>query len=408
MSTPGEAENTYGRWPDDDQRKGRRRRDVQAAAARGLRQGRKGMDQMTELAGRAGRQVGVLQGGGGRREMGHRGGGGEHERAMVPEATFSSYYGRPVVKPSPWKADIPAYFFLGGTAAGSSLLGAGADFTGRPALRRAGRVGALVGILLSMVALIHDLGRPSRFLNMQRVVRPTSPMSVGTWILSLYGPLAGLAALSEAVAEVVDPVKLKALPPVLRGPARLLTSIGRPAGIGAAMVAPAVASYTAVLLSDTATPSWHDAHEQLPFFFVGSAAAASGGLGMIAAPVDQAGPARRMAVGGVLLEIAADQRMEAAMGLTAEPMHQGKAGTFLRIAKSLNVMGATGTMLLGRRSRTASAISGAALMAGSALTRFGIFEAGQQSARDPKYTVVPQRERLDHQKRLDQLEATHG
>ncbi len=305
---------------------------------------------------------------------------------MVPEATFTSYYGRPVVKPSPWKADIPAYFFLGGVAAGSSLLGAGADLTGRPALRRAARLSALAGIGLSMVALVHDLGRPSRFLNMQRVVKPTSPMSVGTWVLSLYGPLVGLAATAEASGL---------LPGTLRGPARLLASTGRPAGIGAALVAPVVASYTAVLLSDTATPTWHDAHRHLPFLFVGSAAAASGGLGMIAAPVGQAGPARRMAVGGALLEFAVDQRMEAAMGLTAEPLHQGRAGTYLLIAKALNTIGVAGVVLLGRRSRTASVISGAALMAGSAFTRFGIFEAGQQSARDPKYTVVPQRDRLD-------------
>ena len=106
---------------------------------------------------------------------------------MVPEATFTSYYGRPVVKPSPWENDIPAYLFLGGLAAGSSLLGAGADLTGRPALRTTGRIGALAGISLSMVALVHDLGKPSRFVNMLRVAKPTSPMSVGTWILTAYG-----------------------------------------------------------------------------------------------------------------------------------------------------------------------------------------------------------------------------
>jgi hypothetical protein len=386
MSTPGEAENTYGRWPDDDRHKGRRRRDVQAAAARGLRQGR---DQLGDLIGvteRAGRATGSPAGGRG---------GGEGERAMVPEATFTSYYGRPVVKPSPWKADIPAYLFLGGLAAGSSLLGAGADLTGRPALRRASRLGALAGISLTFGVLVHDLGRPSRFLNMQRVVKPTSPMSVGTWVLSAYGPLAGLAAISE-LSQLSKTAEMSGLlPRWLCGPARLLGATGRPAGIGAALIAPVVASYTAVLLSDTATPTWHDAHRHLPFFFVGSAAAAAGGLAMIAAPVDQAGPARRMAVGGVLVEIVADQRMEAAMGLTAEPLHEGTAGTYLRIAKVLNVIGTAGAVVLGRRSRIASVISGAALVAGSAFTRFGIFEAGQQSARDPKYTVVPQRARLD-------------
>src|SRR5450756_2112732 len=101
--------------------------------------------------------------------------------------------------------------------------------------------------------------------------------------------------------------------------------------------------------------------------------------------VGQAGPARRMAVGGALLEFAVDQRMEAAMGLTAEPLHQGKAGSYLQIAKVLNTIGVAGVLLLGRRSRIASVISGTALTAGSAFTRFGIFEAGQQSARDPKY-----------------------
>ena len=38
--------------------------------------------------------------------------------------------------------------------------------------------------------------------------------------------------------------------------------------------------------------------------------------------------------------------------------------------------------------------AGALLAAGVPLARFGVFEAGMASARDPKYTVVPQRERL--------------
>ncbi|MCW2492188.1 MAG: polysulfide reductase, partial [Frankiales bacterium] len=80
------------------------------------------------------------------------------EHQMVPDATFTSYYGRPVVKASPWEADIPAYLFLGGLAAGSSLLGAGADLTGRAGLRKVGRIGALAAISASFVALVHDLG----------------------------------------------------------------------------------------------------------------------------------------------------------------------------------------------------------------------------------------------------------
>ena len=320
---------------------------------------------------------------GGRRRKG-RGGA---ERSMVPPAEFTSYYGRPIVKASPWENDIPAYLFLGGLAAGSSLLAAGADLTGRPALRRTGRSASLVGLVLSMVALVHDLGRPERFHHMLRVAKPTSPMSVGTWILTLYGPFAGLAAASEARGL---------LPRRLRDGlvGRLLGLSGRPAGLVAAVVAPAVASYTAVLLTDTATPTWHDMHEHLPFVFVGSACAAAGGLGMVAAPVDQAGPARRLAVGGALLELAVEHKMESAMGVTVEPLHDGHAGSLMRASKALTTAGALGAALLGGRSRTAAVASGAALLAGSACLRFGVFEAGQESTKDPKYVVVPQRERL--------------
>lgn len=300
---------------------------------------------------------------------------------MVPEAEFTSYYGRPVLKASPWTADIPAYLFLGGLAGGSALLGAGADLTGRPALRRSARLGAFGAIGLSLGALVHDLGRPSRFANMLRVLKPTSPMSVGTWILTGFGPLAGVAAAAE-------------VPGVLPRPLRpLVGAAARPAGLGAALLGPAVASYTAVLIADTATPTWHEGYRELPFVFVGSAAAAAAGFGLLTAPPEQTGPARRLAVGGAILELGAAHRREASMGIAAEPLHEGRAGTYLQASKALTVAGVIGSVL-GRRSRAASAVSGAALMAASACTRFGIFHAGQESARDPRYTVVPQRERL--------------
>lgn len=322
---------------------------------------------------------------------------GGAERSMVPPAEFTSYYGRPVVKPSPWEADIPAYLFSGGLAAGSSLLAAGADLSGRPALRRSGRLMALAAVGFSGAALVHDLGRPSRFLNMLRTAKPTSPMSMGTWILSTYGPFAGLAAIAEAVDLLPGGHR--------RGALALASSLGRPAGLVAGLTAPPLAAYTSVLLSDTATPSWHEAWRELPFVFVGSAAAASGGWGMLSTPVAQAGPARRMALGGAVLELAAEQRMERSMGVTAEPLHQGTAGRLMRLAKALTAAGAAGSLLAGR-SRAVAALSGAALMAGSACTRFGVFEAGQASAKDPRYTVVPQRERL--QQRLQQARNGHG
>jgi len=242
-------------------------------------------------------------------------------------------------------------------------------------MRRNGRLAALAALTGSFYFLVHDLGKPSRFYNMLRVAKPTSPMSVGTWILTAYGPFMGLAGVSE-------------LPGL-----RWLRPLARPAGLAAAAVAPAVASYTAVLLSDTATPAWHDAHRELPFVFVGSAAAASGGLQLVLSPLPETGPARRFALAGAVLELAAEQRMEQSMGLSAEALHEGVAGRWMRAARALTSAGA-GLGLVSRRSRALSAVAGAALVAGSVCTRFGVFEAGQQSARDPRYTVVPQRERL--------------
>jgi len=316
-----------------------------------------------------------------------RGGKGGAEQVMVPEADFTSYYGRPIVKPAPWEKDIAYYLFTGGVAAGSSLLGAGADLTGRPGLRRVARLGSLGSLGLSIGFLVHDLGKPSRFLNMLRVAKLTSPMSVGTWILSIHGPFAALASGAEVVSML--PASWQRI-----GPLRLVAALGRPAGLVGALPAPPVAAYTAVLLADTATPAWHSAHEELPFVFCGSAAAASGGLGLLGAPLAEAGPARSFAVGGAAVKIVAERRMEQSMGLSAETLHHGTAGRWMRAATALTYGGAAGA-LLGRRSRVLSMVSGAALLAGSLCTRMSVYEAGLASARDPKYTVVPQRERAN-------------
>ncbi len=312
---------------------------------------------------------------------GGRGRGRRGEQPMVPDAEFSSYYGRPVLKEAPWGPDIPTYLFLGGLAGGSSLLAAGADLTGRPALRRSARLGALGAITLSLAALVHDLGRPSRFLNMLRTAKPTSPMSMGTWLLSAYGPAAGAAAASEFSSLLPGPL------------GRVARALGRPAGLSAAALGPAVASYTAVLISDTATPTWHDGYRQMPFVFVSSAAIAAGDWGMLTSPCSELDPARRLAIGGAALEILTETRMEQEMGMAAETLHTGTAGAVVRTAKVLTTLGAA-TAVYSRRSRVAARVSGVALMAASALTRFGIFYAGQASARDPKYSVVPQAERV--------------
>jgi Polysulphide reductase, NrfD len=296
------------------------------------------------------------------------------EPRMVPEPEFTSYYGRPILKQPVWKQpDVPVYLFLGGVAGASAVLAEGAALTGRPALRRVARLAAAAGSALGAGWLVHDLGRPERFLNMLRVFKVTSPLSVGSWILSAFSTFAGAAAASEVTGR--------------------LPVAGRLAGAGAGVLGPALVTYTAALLGDTAVPAWHEAHRELPFVFAGSAAAAAGGVAMLAAPVDEAGPARRMAVAGATLELAATERMVRQLGLVGEPYHKGQPGLLLKTARALTI-GGVALSPFSRCSRIVSALAGGSYLAGSLLTRFGVFQAGLASAGDPKYTVVPQRERL--------------
>ncbi|SCL26779.1 Polysulphide reductase, NrfD [Micromonospora inyonensis] len=320
--------------------------------------------------------------GGRRGRRGRRGG----EEVAVPPVEFTSYYGRPIVKAPVWRWDIPAYLFTGGLAAGSSLLAVGGQVTGRPVLRRAGRLVALGGVGASAFFLVHDLGRPGRFHHMLRVAKVTSPMSVGTWILAVFGPAAGVAAVAEAASWLPS----RGVWRLARG---VLPPVGRGAGWVAAVTAPVLATYTGVLLANTAVPSWHEAYPELPVVFAGSALASGAGVGLLAAPVGQAGPARRLAVAGAALELVGAHRVETRLGLLSEPYRVGVAGRLLRVGRVLTAAGVVGA-LLGRRSRVVSAVSGAALVAASVATRFGIFHGGVASARDPRYTVVPQRERL--------------
>ncbi|RCG30187.1 polysulfide reductase [Sphaerisporangium album] len=287
---------------------------------------------------------------------------------------YVSYYNRRILKPPTWRAaSIGGYLYLGGLAGASSVFAAGGQLTGRPGLARAGKAAALVGIGLSLAALVEDLGRPERFLHMLRTFKPTSPMSVGSWLLASYAPLVGVSLLTDLTGR--------------------FPFTGRAACYGAAILGPAVTTYTAVLISDTAVPAWHEGHREMPFLFAGSATATAAGSAMIAAPPSENGPARRAAVLGTALELGAGWLMRRRMGMIAGAYEHGRAGVLMRTGEALAVAGAVGAVLCGRR-RAAAVASGAALMAASACIRLGVFSAGVASSEDPAYTVVPQRARL--------------
>jgi formate-dependent nitrite reductase membrane component NrfD len=301
------------------------------------------------------------------------------EQPMVPSADFRSYYGQPVIKAPVWRSpDVPGYLFLGGLAGASSALAAGAELSGRRELARAAKTAAAGAIGLSAVALVHDLGRPARFANMLRVFKPTSPMSIGSWLLTAYGPAAGVAAASAVTG--------------------LLPRVGRAATAAAAALGPGVAAYTAALLSDTAVPAWHEAHRELPYVFVSSAATAAGGLGLVLVRSEQAGPARNLALIGAGAELTAKSLLLQRLGPVAEPYQSGLAGRLMEAAEILTAGGLTAAAL-GGRNRVVATVAGAALVASSALTRFGIFYGGRESARDPRYTIGPQRDRVRQQQR---------
>jgi HAMP domain-containing protein len=210
---------------------------------------------------------------------------------------------------------------------------------------------------------------------MLRVFKPTSVMSVGSWILTAYG---GAATSAAALAEFD---RLPRLRPVADGAAGLL-------GVG-------MATYTGALVADTAIPAWHEARRELPVLFAGSAATAAGAAAVALSPVTEAGPARRLTVLGAAVELTADRTMRRRLGPLGDVYREGDAGRFHRAAELLTAAGATTVAVVGRRSRVAAAAGAVAVLAGSVCQRWAVYKAGFQSAQDPEATLRPQRERLE-------------
>jgi formate-dependent nitrite reductase membrane component NrfD len=236
--------------------------------------------------------------------------------------------------------------------------------------RRSLRV-ALAAISASPPLLIADLGRPERFHHMLRVFKPTSPMSVGTWLLAATGVSTGAAVGCEVLG--------------------ILPRTGRSGAVVAGVLGPALATYTGVLLADTAVPVWHEARSDLPLAFAAGAAMSAGAVASAVTPMRRSRPARRLAAGAAVAELLAMRRMRTRLGDLARPYANGDTAELTLAAEVLTATGAA-LMALSRHRSTAT-VAAATLLGGALCQRFAVFSAGFDSARDPQATIAMQRRR---------------
>jgi len=310
-----------------------------------------------------------------RRRDGRPGGVHDTRGSITTVGThMDSYYGRPIVKEPVWQPEIPWYFWTGGIAGGSSVLHGVARLTGNHVLAKRALFVGTAAEVVSPLLLISDLGRPERFLHMFRMFKVTSPMSVGSWILGVSGGATSTAAALELLG-VLRPVKWAA-------------------ELASFLSGPPLATYTGALVANTAIPVWSEARDELPWLFGASAAATAGAAALIATPTGNAGPARRAAIGGSLAALGLTEFMERKLGVVGEVYKQGEAGKYGRAAKAATLAGAALVAARGKQSRAAAAVGGALVLGGELALRWSVFKAGFQSAADPKYTVITQKERL--------------
>jgi formate-dependent nitrite reductase membrane component NrfD len=293
---------------------------------------------------------------------------------------MDSYYGRAIVKEPVWEPEIPFYFWTGGIAGAASTLHGFARVAGNHQLARRALLVAAAADTASPLLLVSDLGRPERFLHMLRMFKVTSPMSVGSWILFLSSG----ASATAATMELLDPLPLVHRLRPLKWAAELVSFLS----------GPPLATYTGALIANTAIPVWSEARDELPWLFGSSAAATAGAALAIATPPDHAGPARRAAIGGSAAALALTVAMEKKLGFVGEVYKQGDAHRYGRIAKAATAAGAGLIALGGRRSRAVATLGGALVLGGELALRWSVFKAGFQSARDPRYTVLPQKQRV--------------
>ncbi|WP_373047536.1 NrfD/PsrC family molybdoenzyme membrane anchor subunit [Vulgatibacter sp.] len=298
----------------------------------------------------------------------------EHAPSETFDREAPTYHGLPMLKDPVWVASIAAYFYVGGVAGCSAALAASVDLAGDAGLERLGRRTRWIaagGAILGTGLLIHDLGRPARFLHMLRVFRPTSPMNLGAWLLAAFG---GASAAGAVLGG--------------RG------AIGRSATLAAGVLGPPLATYTAALLANTAVPVWQQGRRTLPFLFGASSVASTAALlQLLPLARREERTVRALGIAGKAAELVAAEAVEREVGQVeraALPLRQGISGTFWKAAKLLNAASLALDLLpTGEpwRRKAAGALGTAAALA----LRYSVFRQGKASTHDVRATTEVQR-----------------
>jgi polysulfide reductase-like protein len=287
------------------------------------------------------------------------------------------YYGQPVVKPPVWTWEVPLYFFFGGIAGMAAVIASGAIIFHHVDLARAAMwLAAICGAILSPILLIMDLGRPHLFLNMLRVFKHRSPMSMGAWILSAFGACAvpGLIAL-ELHAHQVFPDTLDQF---------LSVAVGIFI-FASAMFGTLLATYTGVLIGATAIPAWFLHRTMLPIHFgtagLGSAAALLELLGHRIGPLKPLGYYAAGVETVLLIWLSVDKH-----GVADRAIHEHGSGWLIRIGEILN-----GPLALILRFFGLVPFAAVSFLIGALVSRFGWIAVGKVSSSDPESVFAAER-----------------
>jgi formate-dependent nitrite reductase membrane component NrfD len=302
-----------------------------------------------------------------------------------------TYYDLPVVKPPVWTWEVPTYFFVGGAAGASAVVACISEYAhgdGADGLARDAKWIAAVGGVLSGGLLTADLGRPERFLNMLRVFKLQSPMSVGAWTLTAFSS----AAAASAFADLVRSRTNGRIP---------VTLVGDASAMLAAATGLVMTTYTGVLIGATAIPAWNRHARLLPVHFAASGLASA--VSMLELLGHDAPALNTLGIIAAAVETAAGAVIERDDDAASLPLKETPSGWVTRAGGVLSGPLPLLIRLAAGRSMPARRAAAAVSLVGAFLTRFGWWAAGSASARDPRIPL-----RLPAQQHPPLLEQADG